>query len=198
MKITEYIFCFHRMHQLLLSINHQYILHNNDHNDTFLPPWGAGYIVNAFLCRFITFWLDYRRFRWVVVCTFEVWVLFSLWMNSHNCFALPALPKIVASLSCDNVKSSWILSTFLMTDLKKIKKKYEKIQLQNRKICPTHVRDMPNISDFLFIADLQIYNLLLFISLHRMLLTLPAFLAVCRKCVIYAPGKCPNSPLFSL
>ena len=44
-------------------------------------------------------------------------------MNSHNCFTLPALPKIVASLSCDNVKSSWILSTFLMTDLKKKKRK---------------------------------------------------------------------------
>ena len=79
--------------------------------------WQCG--EQLFFCRVITFRLHYRRFRWVVVCTFEVWVLLSLWMNSHNCLALPALPKIAASLSSDNAKSSWILSTFLMTDLEK-------------------------------------------------------------------------------
>ena len=45
--------------------------------------------------------------------------LLSVWINSQSCLALLALPKIFASLSWGSVKSSWTLSTFLMTDLEK-------------------------------------------------------------------------------
>ena len=120
---------------------------------------------NCYICvnktvLYWTLWLNYRRFRWVVVCTFEVCVLLSLWINSHNCLALPAFPKTAASLFSDNVKSSWILSTFLMTDLEK---KSEDSVTEQKNVPLTFVTCRTFQLSF-FIVELQIYNFLLFIS----------------------------------